>query len=460
MLRKIFILAFLFASLTTWASDCSTIFPQLQIEDSIMKCRMDTLRLEQQPSVVAYEWSDGTTNPYYVIRSAEKIWVKLTDSIMDVVCYDTIDIHLFPTPEILTRLNVDTTLCFGDTLVLTVGEAENVYDLRWQIPIGTNVNYSADSSSITIVFDSNKLTVQNLTYEIIYTGYCTNWWEYVTQYTRYDSAFVFFVRPPFVELGPDTIYCDDGNGYKLIALSEHDFDISKYEFRWNDKNGTNQNTFTVLYDGRGTQFVNVWNSVCQKKDSVLYTATDTVDIDFWPHQWTNAHRLVLDTFVFCGGKVTLNAVAEDSNQTEYYWSGGNVDTTKINEPHRTVPSGSYTVKLRDSAGCERTFPVNVTEKSDNATVKMPNVFTPNNDGMNDFFKPIPPVVNVKSFDIQIYNRWGRKVHEFEGDPNVWEGWDGNNGNVAAPDGVYFWVVKYNDGCDKRSTERGSVTLLR
>jgi hypothetical protein len=58
----------------------------------------------------------------------------------------------------------------------------------------------------------------------------------------------------------------------------------------------------------------------------------------------------------------------------------------------------------------------------------------------------------------IYNRWGRVVHEFRGDPDdpTWKGWDGGN----SPEGVYFWVVKFDDILGKNHERRGTVTLLR
>ncbi|MDD2195803.1 MAG: gliding motility-associated C-terminal domain-containing protein [Bacteroidales bacterium] len=77
---------------------------------------------------------------------------------------------------------------------------------------------------------------------------------------------------------------------------------------------------------------------------------------------------------------------------------------------------------------------------------IPNVFTPNNDGMNDFFtiKEIETnVKSIKSFQITILSRWGNKVYKFSGNPKEWEGWNGkiNGDGKDVDEGVYFYVIE-------------------
>lgn len=77
---------------------------------------------------------------------------------------------------------------------------------------------------------------------------------------------------------------------------------------------------------------------------------------------------------------------------------------------------------------------------------IPNVFTPNNDGMNDFFilKEIETSVkSIKSFQITILTRWGNKVYKFSGSPKEWEGWNGkiDGDGKDATEGVYYYVIE-------------------
>jgi gliding motility-associated-like protein len=75
--------------------------------------------------------------------------------------------------------------------------------------------------------------------------------------------------------------------------------------------------------------------------------------------------------------------------------------------------------------------------------KLPNLITPNYDGYNDMFVPIPEIQNVESVVFDVYNRWGAHVFHHEGDVNI--NWDGNtNQGTVLSDGIYFFnaVVTY------------------
>jgi gliding motility-associated-like protein len=82
---------------------------------------------------------------------------------------------------------------------------------------------------------------------------------------------------------------------------------------------------------------------------------------------------------------------------------------------------------------------------------IPNVFTPNGDGVNDEFY-IPGAGALRDFRVEIYNRWGRKVHEWT---NPKEGWDGE-GHSA---GVYYYVVTAKRGNGDDYIEKGNITLI-
>lgn len=69
---------------------------------------------------------------------------------------------------------------------------------------------------------------------------------------------------------------------------------------------------------------------------------------------------------------------------------------------------------------------------------LPNVFTPNGDGIHDYFRPIDPYYFVEKINIQIFNRWGQIMFETE-DPEInWNGTNYRNGKVVS-DGVYFYI---------------------
>ncbi len=98
----------------------------------------------------------------------------------------------------------------------------------------------------------------------------------------------------------------------------------------------------------------------------------------------------------------------------------------------------YVVTAQDSAG--NYLPPSQLSKTciDKCTYyELPNVFTPNKDGFNDVFKPLP-FKFVEKIDMTIYNRWGNEVFKTE-DPNInWDGKDQASGKPVS-DGVYYYI---------------------
>ncbi|MBP8993856.1 MAG: gliding motility-associated C-terminal domain-containing protein [Bacteroidales bacterium] len=99
-------------------------------------------------------------------------------------------------------------------------------------------------------------------------------------------------------------------------------------------------------------------------------------------------------------------------------------------------AGCYYMTAVDSFQNESPFSNKVC-LDDCSYYELPNVFTPNNDGINDFFRPIEPYYFVEKIDIKIYNRWGQLMYETE-DPDI--NWDGRNfqSGKLVNDGVYFY----------------------
>lgn len=89
-----------------------------------------------------------------------------------------------------------------------------------------------------------------------------------------------------------------------------------------------------------------------------------------------------------------------------------------------------------------------------------NAFTPNDDGVNDLFRPrfeCPPLTVL----FVVYNRWGKKV--FETTDLESPGWDGKSDSKEVPSDIYVWRVEYEtirNGKREKLTDAGDVALLR
>ncbi len=89
---------------------------------------------------------------------------------------------------------------------------------------------------------------------------------------------------------------------------------------------------------------------------------------------------------------------------------------------------------------------------------IPNSFTPNNDGINDVWQPWGNVIDLESFDLRIYDRWGQLLFQSE-DPNL--PWDGTNGAGPVGAGVYAYRAYVIEGVTKERHEIfGHVTVVR
>jgi len=123
-------------------------------------------------------------------------------------------------------------------------------------------------------------------------------------------------------------------------------------------------------------------------------------------------------------------------------------------------AGCYAITTSDTAGNVSDFsPAKCVEFCPG--LSMSNVFTPNGDGVNDFFTPVF-FRDIVLKEIVIFDRWGNEVHSSTED--ISKLWDGNvNGGSAAKDGVYYYFIKYEElNADGNIPQeaKGWVQLLR
>jgi len=92
-------------------------------------------------------------------------------------------------------------------------------------------------------------------------------------------------------------------------------------------------------------------------------------------------------------------------------------------------------------------------------IDIPNVFTPNQDGMNDYFLPRQLLSEgIVGFNMQVFNRWGQLV--FKTDRIDGRGWDGRFNGQDQPSGVYVYLIEVHLKNGQKERYEGNVTLLR
>ena len=152
-----------------------------------------------------------------------------------------------------------------------------------------------------------------------------------------------------------------------------------------------------------------------------------------------------------GYPLTVNFTNNSTGAVNYRWNFGDGDTSIIASPsHVFLQQGEYQVVLTayNTPGC-------VT--SDTLTIfvdgEVPNIFTPNGDGSNDKFAFNR--LSVKSFNAQIFNRWGSKVYENNNYQNDWGGT--NEDSKELLDATYYYIIKVNGEAEART---GYLTIWR
>jgi gliding motility-associated-like protein len=142
-------------------------------------------------------------------------------------------------------------------------------------------------------------------------------------------------------------------------------------------------------------------------------------------------------------------LAATVNGAAYCWQDSSSDSIFI-----VTDPGLYWVRVTYDH-CSETDSVQITECPDE--LWFPSAFSPNGDGLNDFFRP--KGINIARFNMKIYSRWGNLICETD---DMERGWDGSLEGVLCAAGTYTFVATYEgtDSPGKSKRKKGSVILLR
>lgn len=145
--------------------------------------------------------------------------------------------------------------------------------------------------------------------------------------------------------------------------------------------------------------------------------------------------------------VTITATGGSS----YLWNTGQTGSLITVSPSLTT---TYCATVTSSAGClsKKCIEIIVENAS---TLYIPNVFTPNGDGVNDIY--FIPSNNIKTYNLKIFNRWGQLLFSTT-DPL--KGWDGSFGGRTISDGVYVYIVYAVGNDDVIYNKTGHITVLQ
>jgi len=185
--------------------------------------------------------------------------------------------------------------------------------------------------------------------------------------------------------------------------------------------------------------------------------TDEVYVDVTPP--IKVTTFPYDTIGYSGDMIQLLAVPNDSDVLNYVWTPSQgLSDPMIPNPVVTLGANGdvvqYQVATSTIAGCrgEGYITVRVYKGPD---IYVPTGFTPNGDGRNDRFLPVP--VGIKSLNyFRVFNRWGQLLFQTK---TLHEGWDGKLQGAQQATGVYVWMIEAITNQNKIITKKGTVTLI-
>ncbi|MDB4533921.1 gliding motility-associated C-terminal domain-containing protein [Vicingaceae bacterium] len=201
-----------------------------------------------------------------------------------------------------------------------------------------------------------------------------------------------------------------------------------------------------LSGGSHVFFVQEVSGACfSNLDSVSFTVNEvTASINTTSFSGTSPLEVTVD------GSGSIGGVNYDWN-----FGDGNIDSTML-ASNTYLEVGNYNIELTVTDGvCEdiATIQIDVFGESD---ILIPNVFTPNEDGENDFFKVRG--THLESVEAQIFNRWGQEMFSWG---NIDGYWDGRTlAGTESPDGTYFYMIKAIGVDGEEYFKKGGFTLIR
>lgn len=350
-----------------------------------------------------YVWSTGETSTAIYVMTPGSYFVTASNACGQSVSTTlTVTEILLPTPVI----NGNSSFCPGETVVLTATG-------------GTNYLWSTGATGNTITVNTPG------NYTVTSSNQCATIQSPVFQVTQLSNPTALISGPSVVCPGETIVLTASGGD----------------SYAWS----TGETTSSITISQAGTYTVIATNA-CGSDQATENISSSGVTADFSFNQTYGVPSTV--TF--------QNESSQDA--ISHYWDFENGQTaTDIHPVTEYNTQGVYQVTLTvtDILGCSSSHSEWITVEEIPSAIEVPNVFSPNNDFINDVF--LVKADNIEAFEMQILNRWGDIVAIIQ---HINEGWDGTTNGNQASDGTYFYQIKAK-GFDQQSYQlSGFFHLVR
>ncbi|WP_233884933.1 T9SS type B sorting domain-containing protein [Tenacibaculum piscium] len=247
------------------------------------------------------------------------------------------------------------------------------------------------------------------------------------------------VQPIDLQLTVDFEYtCESGNIIKAIVDDLYKDAVSFTLF--------NESGIAIATNTTG-EFIDI-----EAGDGYSVTATNTASgcsessTDVFDIQDIRALEMTIDDTE--KNKIIANV---DFGLPPYNFTLDGIDYGTDNE-FTLLQTKDYEIKVTDARGCE----VTLTVTGEYITITVLNLFTPDGDGINDFWYPLE-VEGYHKIKVYIYDRYARKIANYQGQN---QGWDGTYDGKPLPAGDYWYTIYYSELSGEQKKIMGHFTLYR
>jgi gliding motility-associated-like protein len=354
----------------------------------------------------------GTQSPTVTPTSSQLYYVDIT-SPFGCLYTDSVLITVetnIPFPQ----LNNDTTICLGDFAVLS---AQGGNTVQW-----SPANLVNNPNAFVTLTQPNQSTM--------YYAFLSNSCGGIL-----DSTYVEVIQI-IPNINPDTTICPGDSA--VLWASGGDVYV------WTPSNSLSapSNDTTFAFPSVNTIYT------VEISNLLGCTASLSTQVSIYPLPFVNAGVDINQNF---GVPVTLNGV---TTTTIFHWES--IDSLScsecLNPTVKPEQSTNYILYVIDENGCENSDTVRVIL---DGVLYVPNTFTPNGDGINDFFVTLGK--DIDEYQLYIFDRWGILIFETN-DLNVH--WDGTYKGAPVPIDSYVWKIDYSDYQKNFYNLIGHVNVVR
>ncbi len=394
-------------------------------------------------------WNTGTTisNPFFAPMTTTHYSVIITDS-NGCKGYDTSLVNVTPTPT--CSISSQSPICTDDSsLVQYFGTATSAAIPNWNFD-GGNILSGSGISPYYIQWTNNG--IYHITLDVTENG-CTS---------KTDTAEVIVYQTPAIAMSVlDSTVCDS---FPLDFQSSPN-GMAIYHWEFGDPLGMGNDTS----DLQNPSYIYAMPGIFGV--SLLVTSTDGCSAYLHKNAMVEVYPGVKANFILnppiSDDREPIISFTDNSvTPTSWNWLfddpiSGTENISNMQNPfHIYRQAGIYQPSLvvTNSYGCTDTAIASVTIYEP-ISFYIPNAFTPDGDGLNDYFEPKGLNFDESTYQIFIYNRWGNLVFQSNDFNEHWDGTDKKTGQKSPAD-VYSYVIRFKNYKGDLKKYVGSITLIR